>query len=299
MRITVSRTSLSATYSTTRERELAGAWSFLRRLARPSPGGQVRDALGVEVAPSAARGWSSARRLDEETRQLLDLYVPLCAPSDVPVRVVAHLGQSVDGFVAGADGKSHNLSDRENIVHLHRLRALFDAVVVGVNTLNEDDPRLTTRLVEGPNPVRVVLDGSLRSRPDAQLFSDELAPSYVVCCADAPKRSLPSAARVLRLHERRGIATVADALAALRAEGVDRFFVEGGGVTVSRSLGEGVLDRLHVAVAPVVIGDGRRGVELRGIRRFSEALRPPCRPFSMGGDVLFDFDLREVPGLSR
>jgi len=241
---------VSPTYATTRERELAGAWAFLRRLARPSPGAQVRDALGVEVSASSERGWSSARALDEETRQLLDLYVPLCLPGERRVRVVAHLGQSIDGFVAGADGKSHNLSAPANIVHLHRLRALFDAVVVGVNTLNEDDPRLTTRLVEGPNPVRVILDAGLRSRPDSQLFSDGLAPSYVVCCADAPKRSLPSDAHVVRLHEPRGVATVANALAALRAEGLGRVFIEGGGITVSRSLGEGVLDRLHVAVAP-------------------------------------------------
>jgi riboflavin biosynthesis pyrimidine reductase len=81
---------------------------------------------------------------------------------------------------------------------------------------------------------------------------------------------------------------------ALRARGLRRLFVEGGGVTVSRFLQQGLLDRLQITVAPLIIGDGRRGVTLPATKRLVEALRPVHRIFRMGGDVLFDFDLQSA-----
>ena len=69
---------------------------------------------------------------------------------------VGHLGQSLDGRIATSDGQSHYVTGPENIVHLHRMRALADAVVVGAETVRRDDPRLTPRKVAGANPLRVV-----------------------------------------------------------------------------------------------------------------------------------------------
>jgi riboflavin biosynthesis pyrimidine reductase len=69
-------------------------------------------------------------------------------------------------------------------------------------------------------------------------------------------------------------------------------YVEGGGVTVSRFLEAGLLDRLHVAIAPLVIGHGRRGLQLPPVERLQDSLRPAHRVFRMGADVLFDCDLR-------
>jgi riboflavin biosynthesis pyrimidine reductase len=68
-------------------------------------------------------------------------------------------------------------------------------------------------------------------------------------------------------------------------------FVEGGGVTVSRFLEAGALDRLHVCVAPLLIGSGRPALTLPPVAELTQALRPPCRVAAMGDDVLFDFDL--------
>ena len=67
--------------------------------------------------------------------------------------------------------------------------------------------------------------------------------------------------------------------------------VEGGGVTVSRFLEAGLLDRLHLTVAPILMGSGRRGITLPPIETLDQALRPPCRHFSLGDDLLFDMDL--------
>ncbi len=234
------------------------------------------------------RGWGATAPVSPEAKRMLDLYVPLLRPKTM---VVAHLGQSVDGFIAGADGKSQSLNDRENIVHLHRLRALFDVVLVGRSTACVDDPRLTTRLVDGPNPTRVVIDPQLRSNLRLRMFSDDAATTLLACGADAPDRPCPKNVEVLRLGVAHRELTTRTVLAALRERGLDRVFIEGGGHTVSRALQEGVLDRLHVAVAPLFIGEGVRGVRIEGLRRFADAIRPSCESFEMGQDVLFDFEL--------
>jgi riboflavin biosynthesis pyrimidine reductase len=80
----------------------------------------------------------------------------------------------------------------------------------------------------------------------------------------------------------------------LRERGLVSVFVEGGGSTVSRFLEAGLLDRLHVAIAPLVTGRGHPGLTLPARDRIAECLRPAHRVFTMGGDVLFDCDLRAV-----
>jgi riboflavin biosynthesis pyrimidine reductase len=81
-------------------------------------------------------------------------------------------------------------------------------------------------------------------------------------------------------------------LSGLAERGLRRIFIEGGGATVSRFLQAGLLSRLQIAVAPLVIGSGRPGVRLPPTERLADALRPAARIFRMGEDVLYDFDLR-------
>jgi len=82
-------------------------------------------------------------------------------------------------------------------------------------------------------------------------------------------------------------------VALLRRRGLRRLFIEGGGVAVSRFLAAGLLTRLQVTVAPVIIGEGTPGIRLPRLERLEAALRPPARQFCMGRDVLFDLDLAE------
>src|ERR1700689_2004883 len=86
------------------------------------------------------------------------LFTPLRAP--VPVGcsfVIGRIAQSLDGYIATREGESVWISGPDDLRHTHQLRALCDAVLVGARTIRADNPLLTTRLVEGPNPVRVVL----------------------------------------------------------------------------------------------------------------------------------------------
>jgi riboflavin-specific deaminase-like protein len=259
---------------------------------------------GATLELRGDRTWVATRRLSGELEPLLDLYLPMC--SGAPI-AIAHLGQSIDGYVATRSGDSSYVNGPENILHLHRMRALADAVIVGAGTIAADDPRLTTRLVPGKNPVRVILDPRLRISTDRRVHTDGEAETLVVCSADAAKD--PSCgsgfSRETRHTEIIGIPTVGDDLdlralvTTLHARGLTRLFVEGGGTTVSRFLEAGLLDRVQIAVAPLIMGGGRPGLQLPASERIAECLRPAHRIFAMGGDVLFDCDLRASVGDDR
>ncbi len=215
---------------------------------------------------------------------------------------VAQLGQSLDGCVATAAGDSYYVTGPQSLLHLHRLRALCDAVLVGAGTVAADDPQLTTRRVPGPNPVRVVLDPAARLDGRARVLRDAAAPTLWLCdtrhAPAARVRLQGAAAEVVAVDGLLGTAEPADpaaparVLAALAERGLRLVFVEGGGVTVSRFLAAGALDRLHLVIAPVLIGDGRRGLQGAGPARMADCLRPPARRLALGDDVLWDLDLQ-------
>ena len=239
-------------------------------------------------------GWRCADAADATARPFIELYLPLCQPlrrtGRGATRLVAHLGQSLDGCIATHTGDSERVTGLDNIRHLHRLRALSDAVIVGAGTVASDDPRLTTRLVPGRNAVRVVLDPRARLGPDYRLFTDGAAPTLL--CRRAGRAGMqPPRAEVMEMPLFDGVQGLGALVNALAARGLRRLFIEGGGVTVSAFLRQGLLDRLQIAVAPLIIGRGRTGVSLPACDAMAHALRPPKRLYQMGEDVLYDFDL--------
>ena len=273
----------------------AVAWALVRAAvarAIPEPGPRrvvhpTRPELWLELSESGS--WETSAPPTPAARDLLDLYLPLTSRPDL---VIGQLGQSLDGRIATASGQSHYITGPEDIRRLHRLRALVDAVVVGAGTVAQDDPRLTVREVEGENPVRVVLDPDARLGEDRRVFSDGAALTFVVRRATAPTSHSSTPGEILSLPASgpEGFEPGA-VLEALRARGLQRVLVEGGGVTVSRFLEAGLLDRLHLTVAPVLMGSGRPGITLPPIETPDQSLRVRCRHVPLGDDLLFDLDL--------
>lgn len=241
-------------------------------------------------------GWVSRLPPEDALTPLLDLYLPMASSHAEAPLTVGHLGQSLDGFIATATGDSYYVTGDENVRHLHRMRALCDAVIVGAGTVAADDPQLTTRRVPGPNPLRVVLDRTRRLDDQYGVFNDGQSPTLLVC-GESSKASWPASDQVeiLRLPTPEGELDLAALVAALHARGCSRIFVEGGGVTVSGFLEAGLLDRLQLAVAPLLIGNGRPAIRLPGTEVLGDCLRPAHRIFRMGGDVLFECIL-SAPG---
>ncbi|MEO8258599.1 MAG: RibD family protein [Acidobacteriota bacterium] len=247
------------------------------------------DAL-VGWQPGA--GWAVMLAGGDPRHALLDLYLPICSATAAAPITIGHLGQSLDGFIATHAGDSQFVTGPENILHLHRMRALCDAVVVGAGTVAADDPQLNTRLVTGPSPMRVVFDPARRLSSGYRVFSDGLAPTLYACARSlvTAGETHVGAAAIVPLDDQ-GEVSVGQLMRLLRQRGCRRIFVEGGGVTVSAFLEANLLDRLHVAVAPLIIGDGRPAIRLPARAVLSDCHRPRYRVFRMGGDVLFDCDL--------
>jgi diaminohydroxyphosphoribosylaminopyrimidine deaminase/5-amino-6-(5-phosphoribosylamino)uracil reductase len=288
-----------------------GAWNLLQALALSASRGVPALAGGVSVDergelrsanygahaimlhPDRESGWEALASVDEHARELLDMYLPLCAGPGRESFVMAHLGQSLDGRVATITGASRFVTGPDDLRHTHRLRALFDAVVIGVQTANVDDPQLTTRLVPGRQPVRVVLDPRARLRAQLRVLCDGRAPTIVVTARGSwpEPRTLAPHVEVIEVASGADLLDLNDVQAVLRARGLSRIFIEGGGLTVSRFLQAGLLQRLHLAVAPKIFGSGTPALQLAPIEHMSQVLTARCRRFALGADMLFDCDL--------
>lgn len=265
---------------------------------------------GTRTAHAAAwtadAGWTPAGPWDADAMRQFSLLKPVldAEPGGAPW-VIGQLGQSLDGCVATHTGDSCFISGDPSLQHLHRLRALCDAVIVGAGTVARDNPRLTTRRVAGAHPVRVVIDPQLRLPLSATVFADDTAPTAVVCDArlHAQATARHGAARVVAIAIAISAGTTtadgpahidpAAIVRALHQRGLQVLLVEGGGVTVSRFLDRGCLDRLHLTVSPVLIGSGRPGLQLPARSgAMADCPRPASAVHQLGVDVLWDIDLR-------
>lgn len=217
----------------------------------------------------------------------------LAAPAGQPY-VIAQLGQSLDGRIATPAGESRWINRGAALDHLHRLRAHVDAVVVGVGTVVEDDPELTVRRVTGKHPARVVIDPRGRVPARARCFTNNGVRRLIVTSAPCKKLG-GGKAEIITLGTTGARLDPVEIVAALSQAGLHKILIEGGATTVSHFIDAGALDRLHVLVAPVIIGSGVQGLNLSPISRLSEAMRPATRVHVLDdGDVLFDCDMRRT-----
>lgn len=287
--------------------DAGAAWRHLLEL----PPGSAGAAGPLHIHPDGS--WSSSEETTDQAATLLDIFAPLRVRRRL---VVGQLGQSLDGRIATESGHSHYINGPRDIERLHRLRALVQAVVVGAGTVESDDPHLTVRRVEGSHPHRVVLDPRGRLDPGSNVFSDGAAPTLWIRGDAAPSSGSGTARRaggpvaaeavapagkgavsptrveVVTLPLEDGRFAPRAIVEELARRGLERVLVEGGGVTVSRFLAAGALDRLHVSVAPLLIGSGRPSFTLPTVESLAQALRPAVRHFRLGTDLLFDLDLQ-------
>lgn len=212
------------------------------------------------------------------------------APMSRPY-VIGQLGQSLDGRIATVTGQSRDINNSCALDHLHRLRSHVDAVLVGAGTILADDPQLNVRRTSGPSPARVVLDPSGRTQGQQRWLADDGARRIVISGVERPRPA--GCDELIVLARPDGRIAPADICAALFERGLRRVLVEGGAKTIAHFLEAKALDRLHVLVAPVIIGSGKQGIDLSPISDLKDALRPSVRvwPFP-DGDVLFDCNLR-------
>jgi diaminohydroxyphosphoribosylaminopyrimidine deaminase/5-amino-6-(5-phosphoribosylamino)uracil reductase len=191
--------------------------------------------------------------------------------------VTVSYAQTLDGRLAAANGSSRWISAPESLRFAHQLRAEHDAVAVGAGTACKDDPRLTVRLVPGEDPLRVVVDSSLRTPLSAAVFANGAAKGTVLAVTErAPEKrceeALSLGATVLRLPADAGRVDLRALLSELYSLGVRSVMVEGGAALITAFLCERLVDRLAVCIAPKILGSGIEAVGDLGIHDLADSL---------------------------
>jgi GTP cyclohydrolase II len=214
--------------------------------------------------------------------------------------VTVHYAQTIDGRLATRTGDSQWISGQESLVLAHALRASHAAVLVGAGTVAADDPRLTARLVEGPSPVRVVVDSTLRLSPDASVVTDGAVSTILATTDRAPVGRRRDFARraveVLVLPSTAdGRVDLGSLLDELGARGMATLLVEGGAAVITSMIRERRVSRLVVSIAPLVLGAGIEAIGDLDILRLRDALSFRRASFSqLGPDVIFEGELEPL-----
>ena len=208
-------------------------------------------------------------------------------PSAQRPAMVVKLAQSLDGRIATSGGDSKWISSEPERRLSHALRAACDAVMVGAETAVRDNPQLTVRAVPGASPTRIVVDSRLRVPPGAHLFNDDGSTLVLTTAASDPgvrSRLRDAGVGVEVIPDLDGRVDLRPGLARLRELGIDVVLVEGGATLVTSLLAAGLVDRLIVAIAPLLIGAGIEAVGDLGVEQIAQGFVLTNRTIAMAGD---------------
>jgi GTP cyclohydrolase II len=208
---------------------------------------------------------------------------------------VLKFAQSLDGRIATSTGDSKWISGEAERVVSHALRARCDAIMVGAGTIARDDPQLTVRMVAGASPLRVILDSTLRSPLDANVFGG--GASTLVLATDRADEERLQTLRRRDIGVRivpagpRGI-DIRAALQLLNQIGVRTLVVEGGAQVITSMLSDRVADRIIVGVAPLLLGRGTEAVGDLAVGEVTDGVGLRNRTVHLAGDdVIMASDL--------
>ncbi|MCY3764952.1 MAG: bifunctional diaminohydroxyphosphoribosylaminopyrimidine deaminase/5-amino-6-(5-phosphoribosylamino)uracil reductase RibD [Gemmatimonadetes bacterium] len=210
--------------------------------------------------------------LEEEARRLNEAYVKH-RTTGFPF-VTLKLAQTLDGRIATTSGESKWISSGASRVKAHGLRAEASAVLVGRGTVEADDPALSVRHVDGPDPAKIVLDSRLEISRDARIFDGE---ALILAAAHGVSKKKIEAmeecgARVWVCLPKDERPMLRDVLARAGAEGITHVLIEGGGTVAASAMRDRLVDRLAVFIAPAILGKGIDSVGDLGIKRIADAI---------------------------
>lgn len=210
--------------------------------------------------------------------------LPHIAKKNNRTYAISHFAQSLDGKIATSSGQSKWISNWENLLHAHRMRALCDGILIGGNTLQRDKPKLTVRHVQGNNPVKIILGSN--DYDFSSILQNEGKVIWINnhhFTANANKN-----VKQLSLRGHKGLISPEQILSSLYNLGIYSIYIEGGAFTTSHFLTANALDEVQVYIAPEIFGSGISSFSLSAIDSTSHAIQFSKREFMLMGDgVLF------------
>jgi diaminohydroxyphosphoribosylaminopyrimidine deaminase/5-amino-6-(5-phosphoribosylamino)uracil reductase len=253
-----------------------------KRVGGRSIGALKERGIGVEVGV-----------LEADCRALNEAYIKHRS-TGMPY-VTVKFAQTLDGRIATATGHSRWVSSPESQKLAHKLRAQNDAILAGAGTVQKDNPELTTRLVKGRNPLRVVLDSNLRIPPDVKVFKDiAKAPTLLATTAwDAHDKLAERRALGLEVlvvpPDANGRVDLKQLLKTLGERDVSSLLVEGGAETITSFLRLGLADKVVAIIAPKIMGKGTETIGELNITDMSQVLKLTfTKIYRSGADIVVE-----------
>lgn len=208
---------------------------------------RIRDA-GIEVETGV---------LAEESCQLNEIFMTYITRKE-PF-VLYKSAMSLDGKIAAPNGESQWISCEESREQVQKLRNQYMAIMVGIGTVLADDPMLTCRIPGGKDPIRIVVDSSLRIPVESRLVQSAVDVPLIIACHENASEEKAAAltakgARILRAGLPNGRVDLKALVRILGQEGIDSILLEGGGTLAFAAFEAGIIDKVQVYIAPKVIG---------------------------------------------
>ena len=208
--------------------------------------------------------------------------------------VILNAAMTLDGKIATKTGNSE-ISGKEDLIRVHQLRKEMDAIIVGINTLLADDPRLTVHKIDAEsedNPIRIVVDSKARTPLNFRILNNE-APTIIAVTenADPQKvKELEKKARVLKCGEDR--VDVKSLIKELSRMGIKTLMLEGGSTLNYSMLENGLVDEVRVCIAPMIAGgvQAKTLVDGEGIEQMRDAVKLKLiKSYSLGPDLIIEY----------
>lgn len=231
--------------------------------------------------------------LEEELRKLNEVYVKYITRK-LPF-VTVKVGQSLDGKIATKTGDSKWITSDKSRRIAHRMRGNYDAIMVGVNTILRDDPRLEAWFSRR-QPVKIVVDSQLSIPENANIFSRP-GGAIIVTVTSLPgqetenRNILAQKAKILEVKEKGGLVNLKDMMKKLAQMEITNILVEGGGTLIGSLFDEGLVDRAMFFISPKIVG-GKEAVSSvmgKGIKRIGLAIKlREVKSRRIGDDLLVE-----------
>lgn len=192
--------------------------------------------------------------------------------------ITIKFAQTLDGKIAARDGSSRWISTPEARRFAHSLRARNDAVLVGIGTVLADDSSLTTRLVKGKNPARIIIDKKLRIPLDSKIIKTAYSVKTIVIASPKAGRAKIAALRkkgieIILFPPKRGRISLKKVMPLLYKKGIKSVLVEGGKSVITSFLKAGLADKVIAVISPGILGRGLESVGDLGINTIKGALK--------------------------
>ena len=218
---------------------------------------------------------------------ILEMYLKIIFNDNTEPYFIAHLAQSLDGFIATRKGESKYISSKDNLEHIHLLRCISDVIMVGSETVKKDDPKLTARLVKGKNPMRIILDKDNKISDKFMVFSNKDDLGFKITSTKIKTQK----SNVFSLPLKKGHFKSNDIIQLLKKLNKKIIFVEGGGSVISNFYKNNMLHQLQVCICPIILGDGKSSFVIKAPMKIEDIEFNEISYHSMGEDILCNLTL--------